>query len=155
MGLGINYVEFAALVGAIGICVQGFWRLYTYLTSREQQHDQSLADRVQMEALQAEISAPHILEQLQLGNIKDAVSMQQTVITGLYAHARWQDEQIIERDRRIADLEDEIRRRDTRVEELERRVTSAERNLKVARRIIDQFRDDLPPENPETMHLPS
>lgn len=95
-----------------------------------------------LDAAQAEASLPHVQESLRLGNLDQAITIQQQVINGLREHAAWQDTQLALRDQRIAELEQRLKERDDQIDALEERLGIAEGNLADARHIIELLRAD-------------
>lgn len=108
---------------------------------------QAEAAKVSLDNLQAEASLPHVTEALKLGNVSEAVSIQQQIINGLRDHASWQDDQIKARDEKITELEGRLSARDEKIRKLEERVTIAERSLAESRAIIDELRETSRTEN--------
>jgi len=123
---------------ALGQLAWGIWKDHKGGTLRRSQAE---AAKATLDVSQAEASLPHVQESLKLGNVAEAVSIQQQVINGLREHAAWQDAQLDLRDRRIMDLERRLSERDAKVEELERRLDEAEGALNTARNIINELRE--------------
>lgn len=101
---------------------------------------QAEAVKATLDVEQAEQSLPHVAESLRLGNVGEAVTIQQQIINGLREHAAWQDEQLQRRDARIQELEERLEQRDNRIDELEKRLELAEEALTTARTIINDLR---------------
>lgn len=102
---------------------------------------QAEAAKASLNVAQAEASLPHVQESLKLGNVAEAVAIQQQIINGLREHASWQDQQLETRDARIQELESRLTERDRKIEELERRLDDAEAALTTAKRLIGELRE--------------
>lgn len=102
---------------------------------------QAEAAKASLDTMQAEASLPYVTEALKLGNVAEAVSVQQQLINGLRDHAAWQDEQLQSREKKIRELEERLAARDEKVRELEERVTIAEQSLAASRVIINELRE--------------
>lgn len=114
------------------------WKSYR---GGELRKGQAEAAKATLDVTQAEASLPHVTESLKLGNVAEAVAVQQQVINGLRAHAEWADLQLQAKEKRIAELEDRLTARDLKIQELEDRLNVAEDSLNTAKRIIDELRE--------------
>lgn len=138
----------AGVATALGVGSQIVYALWKDLKGGGLRQSQAEAAKTSLDVAQAEQSLPHVQEALRLGNIAEAVSIQQQVINGLKDHALWADGQIKARDARIAELEARLADRDTKIEELEARLDVAEAAQRDARRIIDELRATSRAEKP-------
>jgi len=98
------------------------------------------AAKATLDTAQAEAALPHIQDQLRLGNVAEAVSIQQGIINGLRDHAAWQDKELEAAHAEAAELRHRLAERDRKIAELERRLTEAERALNTAKRLIGELR---------------
>lgn len=128
----------AALV-AVG---QFLWAIYKDRKSGALMKGSAEAAKASLDAVQAEQSLPHVQESLRLGNVAEAVAIQQQIINGLREQVAWQDSQLGDARRDNEDLRARLADRDAKIDELERRLGVAEHELKDARRIIDGLRAD-------------
>lgn len=132
-----------SVVGVIGGLVavgQLAWAVYKDKSGGAIRKSQAEAAKATVDVAQAEASLPYVQESLRLGNVAEAVSIQQGVINGLREHATWQDEQLRLRDVRIEELEGRLASRDKKIEELEARLDEAEASLNTAKRLIGELR---------------
>lgn len=114
---------------------------------------QAEAAKASLDTMQAEASLPYVTESLKLGNVAEAVAVQQQIINGLREHAAWQDARLEECHQENQELRDRLAARDEKVRELEERVLAAEGSLGVARQIIDELRETSRTEqNKEPQH---
>lgn len=135
-----EWLSGAGVATVIGLGSQIAYALFKDYKGGGLRKSQAEAAKTSLDAAQAEASLPHVTEALRLGNLAEAVAIQQQVINGLRDHAVWADEQIKARDAKIADLETRLGDRDAKIEELERRLDIAEDSLKASRTIIDELR---------------
>lgn len=136
-------MEWLAVGGIIGGVVafgQLLWGIWKDHRGGALRKSQAEAAKASLDAAQAAQSLPYVAESLKLGNVTEAVAIQQQIINGLRDHAAWQDEQITQRDEKIAQLEGALKARDEKVAELETRVNAAEQEMATARGIIDELR---------------
>lgn len=137
---GGNYLSWAGLIGGLVAVGQLAYGIYKDRVSGAARLGQAEAAKATMDAAQAEASLPHVQESLRLGNVSEALSIQQQVINGLREHANWQDSQLALKDARIAELEERLTGRDRKIEELEKRLDQAEDALNTAKRLIGELR---------------
>lgn len=135
-----DYLSIGGMIGGIIAAAQLAWTIYKGHKGGELRKTQAEAAKASLDTLQAEASLPHVTEALRLGNVADAVAVQQQIINGLREHASWQDQQLILRDERIVTLEGRLSQRDKKIAELERRLTDAETSLNTAKRLIGELR---------------
>jgi chromosome segregation ATPase len=135
------------VLGAVFAGIQILYRMIQDARGGNVRRSRAEAAKMTLDVSQAEQSLPHVTEALRLGNVADAVAVQQQVINGLRDHAAWQDEQLRSRDAEIVDLRRRLTDRDARIEELEARVDVAERSLSSARAIIEELRQTSRTEN--------
>lgn len=133
-------LQWAGLIGGIVALCQVAWQVYRGFKGGELRKSQAEAAKAHLDTAQAEASLPHIQRSLELGNVAEAVAIQQGIINGLRDHAKWQDGQIEERDGRIVELERRLTERDEKIEELAKRLISAEVSLATAKRLIGELR---------------
>lgn len=124
---------------ALGQFGYGIWKDRKGGTLRKSQAE---AAKASLDTAQAEAALPHIQDQLRLGNVAEAVAIQQGIINGLREHAAWQDGQLDEAHRREKALEDRLSERDAKIAELEQRLGEAEKALTIAKRLIGDLRAD-------------
>lgn len=124
---------------AIGQFLYGIWKDRKGGTLRKGQAE---AAKATLDTAQAEASLPHVQESLRLGNVAEAVTIQQQIINGLRDHAAWQDSQLEACHAENDELRERLAERDRQIDELEARLSIAEGNLADARRIIDTLRGD-------------
>ena len=136
-----EWLSTGGVLGGLVVFAQLAWGVWKDHKGGAVRKGQAEAAKASMDVAQAEASLPHVQESLKLGNLAEAVTIQQQVINGLREHAAWQDEQLVARDRRIMDLEERLAARDAKVEELERRLDTAEEALTTARNIINELRE--------------
>lgn len=103
---------------------------------------QAEAAKATLDATQAEAALPHVQDQLRLGNVAEAVAIQQGVINGLRDHAAWQDKELEACHSENAALRDRLAERDAKIAELEKRLGEAEKALTIAKRLIGDLRAD-------------
>lgn len=135
--------EGLALTGyiALGLAVAQFaWQVHKDRKGGSLRKGQAEAAKATLDEAQAAASLPHVTRALELGNIAEAVSIQQQTINGLREHSVWQDEQLALRDLKIADLGRQIAERDDKIARLEERLDAAEEALSTARTIINELR---------------
>lgn len=123
---------------ALSQLAYGIWKDRKGGTLRRSQAE---AAKASLDTLQAEASLPHVTESLKLGNVAEAVAVQQQIINGLREHAAWQDARLEEAHAENRELRERLAARDAKVQELEERVTIAEANLAASRAIIDELRE--------------
>lgn len=136
----INWLSVGGVIGGLVALGQLVWGIYKDRKSGALRLGQAEAAKASLDAAQAEASLPYVEESLKLGNVAEAVSIQQGVINGLRDHAAWQDAQIVARDERITELERRLASRDEKIAELERRLEEAEKALTTARNLINDLR---------------
>lgn len=124
-------------VAAIGQMTFQYWK---YRTSGEDRKGQAEAARAHLDVAQAEAGLPHVQQALEIGNIGEAVAVQQGMINGMQDHIKFQDDLLAAKDKRIELLEKRLADRDARIDELEARLGQAEDNLAEARRMITDLR---------------
>lgn len=137
--------EWLSAVGLAGGCVaigQFVYGIYKDRKGGVLRKGQAEAAKASLDTAQAEASLPHVQESLRLGNVAEAVAIQQQIINGLRDHAAWQDAQLEESHAREQELIRRLAERDQKIDELESRLSIAEGNLSEARRIIDGLRGD-------------
>lgn len=103
---------------------------------------QAEAAKATLDTAQAEAALPHVQDQLRLGNVAEAVAIQQGVINGLRDHAAWQDRELEACHTENAQLRDRLAERDAKIAELEQRLGEAEKALTIAKRLIGDLRAD-------------
>lgn len=136
-----DWLPWAGLLGGIVAVGQLLWGIWKDQRGGALRKGQAEAAKASLDVAQAELSLPHVQESLKLGNLAEAVTIQQQIINGLREHAAWQDDQIKGRDSRITELEERLAARDEKVAALEERLNQAEEALNTARRIIDELRE--------------
>lgn len=142
-----DYLAIGGILGGIAAMGQLSYTAYKGWRGGELRKGQAEAAKASLDALQAEASLPHVTEALKLGNVAEAVAVQQQIINGLRDHASWQDEQLQAREEKIKQLEERLAARDQRINDLEERVSVAERSLAESRAIIDELRETSRTEN--------
>ena len=135
-----EFLATGGIAGGVLAVVQVAWGIIQDARGGGLRKSRAEAAKTTLDVTQAEASLPHVTDALRLGNVADAVAIQQQVINGLRDHAVWADEQIKSRDARIEELEARLASRDERIEELERRLDVAEAAVKDSRLIIDELR---------------
>lgn len=135
-----NWLAMGGMAGGAVAVAQIVWQIVRDVKGGGLRQSQAEAAKTALDVTQAEASLPHVTEALRLGNVAEAVAVQQQIINGLRDHAAWADGQIKARDDRIAQLEQRLSDRDVRIEELEQRLDAAEASLRTARGIIDELR---------------
>lgn len=136
----MNELVAGGLIGSVVVLLQlayGIWKDHRGGAARLGQAE---AAKATLDATQAEASLPYVQESLKLGNVAEAVAIQQQIINGLREHASWQDAQLEIRDNRVQELENRLAERDRKIEELERRLDDAEEALSTAKRLIGELR---------------
>lgn len=136
-------MEWLTITGAVGgvLAVAQFaWGAWKDHKGGALRKGNAEAAKATLDVAQAEASLPHVQESLRLGNVAEAVAIQQGIINGLREHAAWQDGQLDACHRENEDLRHRLAERDRQIDELEGRLTTAEGNLSEARKIIDQLR---------------
>lgn len=136
-----DWLALGGLLGGVAALGQLAYQAVKTWRGGELRKSQAEAAKASLDNLQAEASLPHVAESLKLGNVAEAVTIQQQVINGLREHAAWQDGQIKGRDDRIADLEARLEDRDRKIAELEKRLGLAETEVAAAKRIIGELRE--------------
>lgn len=135
-----DWLSAGGILGGIVVAGQLAWGIWKDQKGGALRKGQAEAAKATLDVSQAELSLPHVQESLKLGNVAEAVTIQQQIINGLREHAAWQDAQLSARDQRISDLEARLAARDAKVAELEDRLNAAEEALNTARSIIDELR---------------
>lgn len=135
-----DWLSTGGVLGGLIALGQLGWGIYKDRKGGALRKGQAEAAKVSLDVVQAEQSLPHVQESLRLGNVADAVAVQQQVINGLRDHAAWQDQQLQARDGRIGELERRLAERDRKIEELEQRLGVAEDALSTAKRLIGELR---------------
>jgi uncharacterized coiled-coil protein SlyX len=133
-------LQIGGILGGIAAIGQVGFSAWRWKRGGEQRKGQAEAAKAHLDVAQAEAAGPHVAQALELGNIGDAVAVQQGMINGMQDHIRFQDGIIEARDKRIKVLEDRLKERDDRIDELEKRLGLAEDNLNEARRMINAMR---------------
>lgn len=137
-----DYLAIGGVLGGVLALGQFLYGIYRDRAGGALRKSQAEAAKVSLDAQQAEASLPHVQESLRLGNLAEAVAIQQQVINGLRDHAAWQDAELVKCHAENAALIKRLAERDARIDELEERLGTAEDNLTAARRIIDTLRED-------------
>jgi chaperonin cofactor prefoldin len=127
------------IAGALAVA-QFVWGVYKDRKGGTLRKSQAEASKASLDEAQAAASLPHVTKALELGNIAEAVAIQQGVINGLREHGLWQDQQLREAADREADLTRQLKARDDKIRDLESRLDRAEEHLDEARRIIGELR---------------
>lgn len=129
---------------AIGTLLREVWQ---YRAGDGDRRARAEAAKASLDVAQAEASLPMVQESLRIGNVAQAVTLQQQVMNGLREHMAWQDEQMLAKDQRIEFLENRDEQRvkridqlETHLQTLEKQLRSVEEQLAVARGIIDDLR---------------
>lgn len=132
-------VWMSALGGLAGLAalIQIVWRIVSDRKAQVNQKGAAEAAKASLDSVQAEASLPHVVESLRLGNLSEAVAVQQQIINGLREHVAWQSQQLEQAVEREAQLAERLAARDAKIAELEERLTAAENLLDQARKIID------------------
>jgi len=133
-------LQVGAWIGGLVAAGQLGFQWWKWQRGGEQRKSQAEAAKAHLDATQAESALPHVQRSLELGNVAEAVAVQQGIINGMQDHIRFQDEQLTAKDARIATLEQRLADRDAKIEQLERRLDLAEENLATAKRLIGELR---------------
>lgn len=136
----LEWLNYAGVTGGLLAVAQFGWAVWKDHKGGTLRRGSAEAAKATLDVAQAEASLPHVQESLRLGNVADAVAVQQQIINGLREHAAWQDEQLAIRDERIVTLEKRLSQRDRKIAELEKRLTDAETSLNTAKRLIGELR---------------
>lgn len=137
---GETVLQVGAWIGGLVAMGQLGFQAYKWKTGGEERKSQAEAAKAHLDVTQAEAALPHVQESLQLGNVAEAVAVQQGMINGMQDHIRFQDEQLVAKDARIELLEKRLAERDKKIEQLEHRLDVAEANLATAKRLIGELR---------------
>lgn len=133
-------LSIGGVVGGLVALIQVAYTIYKDKASGALRKGEAEAAQATIEVAQAENALPHVAEALALGNVGDAVSVQQQVINGLRAHTTWLEEQLTLRDQREEELRKRLAERDAKIDELEARLTLCEDQLASARSIVNELR---------------
>lgn len=139
---GDQWLQIGGILGGIAAIGQLTFTWWKYHRSGEDRKGQAEAAKAHLDVAQAEAGLPHVQQALELGNVGEAVAVQQGMINGMQDHIRFQDELLRQKDDRIRLLEERNREKDEKIDELEKRLGLAEDNLQEARRMIDALRTD-------------
>lgn len=137
-----EWLSTAGVLGGVLAVAQFTWGIIKDQRGGALRKGQAEAAKAILDTSQAEASLPHVQESLRLGNVSEAVAIQQQIINGLRDHAAWQDAQLEAAHQEAAELRARLAERDEKIDELEARLAIAEGNLGEARRIIDTLRGD-------------
>jgi DNA repair exonuclease SbcCD ATPase subunit len=137
-----EWLSLAGVLGGVLAVAQFGYGVWKDRQGGALRKSQAEAAKATLDTAQAEASLPHVQESLRLGNVAEAVSIQQQVINGLREHAAWQDAQLAEAHAEVEALRNALAERDRQIDELEKRLGLAEDNLQTARRIIDRLRGE-------------
>lgn len=135
-----QWLQLGGILGGIAALSQVGFTAYKYKRGGEDRKGQAEAAKAHLDVAQAEAGLPHVQQALELGNLGEAVAVQQGMINGMQDHIRFQDELLASKDKRIETLENRLADRDKRIDELEQRLGQAEDNLQEARRMITDLR---------------
>jgi len=130
---------FGALTGVAALLTIAY-RMWTDHRSDTSRKGQAEAAKAVLDVNQAEAALPHVQRALELGNVSEAVTIQQQLLNTLRAHIAWQDEELEKRHQEIMSLRGEVAQRDALIEELVVRVDEAEKKLSEARQFIETLR---------------
>lgn len=147
-----EWLSTAGVLGGVVAMAQFVWSVHKDRAGGILRKGQAEAAKATLDTAQAEASLPHVQESLRLGNVAEAVAIQQQIINGLREHAAWQDEQLAACHTENEDLRTRLAERDRQIDELEGRLSAAEGTLAEARRIIDSLRGD--PDHTGGAHAP-
>ena len=134
----------AGIIGGALAVAQFLYSIYKDRSGGTLRKSQAEAAKASLDTAQAEAALPHVAESLRLGNVAEAVAIQQGIINGLRDHIAWQDRELEASHQEVVDLRSDLADRDARIDALEQRLESAEGNLRDARRIIDTLRGERP-----------
>lgn len=127
-------------MGGLAAIGQMGFQWWKYHRSGEDRKGQAEAAKAHLDVAQAEAGLPHVQQALEIGNIGEAVAVQQGMINGMQDHIKFQDDLLAAKDRRIELLETRLAERDSKIEQLEKRLDLAEENLATAKRLIGELR---------------
>lgn len=135
--------EWLSAGGILGGCLaiaQFGYGIYKDRKGGTLRKSQAEAAKASLDTAQAEAALPHVQDSLRLGNVAEAVAIQQGIINGLREHAAWQDAQLEEAHARELELSRRLSERDGKIRELEKRLGEAEKALSTAKRLIGELR---------------
>lgn len=137
-----EWLSVGGILGGILAIAQFAYGVYKDRRGGALRKSQAEAAKATLDTAQAEAALPHVQDSLRLGNVAEAVAIQQGLINGLREHAAWQDQQLAESHAREAELAKRLTERDEKIAELERRLGEAEKALTIAKRLIGSLRED-------------
>lgn len=147
-----TWLSLAGTLGGVVAVVQIGYTIWKDRKSGALRKGQAEAAKASLDTAQAEQSLPHVQEALKLGNLSEAVAIQQTIINGLRDHAAWQDGQMVDLKAENDELRTRLSERDDKIKELEQRLGEAEESLNTAKRLIGELRETSRRENGASPH---
>lgn len=130
----------AGVLGGIVAACQFVYGIYKDRKGGALRKGQAEAAKATLDTAQAEAALPHVTEALALGNVQEAVAIQQGIINGLRDHAAWQDKELEDCHKENGELRRRLAERDGKIAELEKRLGEAEKALTIAKRLIGDLR---------------
>lgn len=137
-----DWLSTAGVLGGILAAAQFLYGVWKDRQGGVVRKSSAEAAKASLDTAQAEAALPHVQDSLRLGNVAEAVAIQQGIINGLREHAAWQDAQLEACHAENDDLRNRLAERDRQIDELETRLGLAEQHLGEAQRIIEGLRRD-------------